>query len=421
MKNELYTSPYKDNVIAKKSKVIYSFLFDYFLTIIFSFFFFAALVNPINLSLPFNSNNMNRMNEINVELKEIVSETRIQNYDSENKKLVDAENQFKTYLTTLVKTSYYVRNLNYPKTNVKVDFNETFLNKGNKDKQGNYEYPNDNLSYFFFTFKIEESSLNDYVIDNIDYKDNKETYLYEKIMKNNEGDISSYFEKEDSSLLKDGLSKYQVLSYNEDGSGACNILMNYLVYDDRSTLSLNVYNIFKTHYYNALNEGVNQVETYYSKYIEKNNEFSLHYNSYMISLVISHLISFVLGFILNMIIIPLFMKNNMTISNKVLKIVPCRTDEMKPKWYNILIKHLILFVEFFSSIFIEIFILGQLSLVSYGFVNLLYFILFSLILTVVSFVYLFISNKNQSFSLLSSSLVYKQMDEFESKVIEKKI
>lgn len=421
MKKELYISPYKDNVIAKKSKIIYSFLFDYFITIIFSFFFFAALINPINLSLPFNSNNLKRMNEINIELKEIVSETRIQGYDSETQKLVDEETEFKSYLTTIVKTSYYVRNLDYPKTNNKVEINETFLNKGNKDENGNYYYPNDNISYFFFTFKSKESSLNDYVIDNIDYKDNKETYLYEKIMKCNENDISLYFEKEGSSLINNEISRYQILTYNEDGSGAANILMNYLVYEDRSTLSSNVYNIFKNHYFYALNEGVSQVEKYYSKYIEKNKEFTSHYNSYMISLIISHIISFLLGFIVSVIIIPLFNKDKMTISNKVLKIVISRTDEMKPKWYNILIKNIVLLVEFFSSIFVEMFLLGQVSLLTYGVFNLLYVILFSLMVIIASFIYLFISNNNQSFSLLSSSLVYKQIDEFENKVTERNL
>lgn len=421
MKQQLYISPFKDNVIAKKSKIIFSFLFDYFITIIFSLFFFTVLINPINLSLPFNSNNMNRMNEINVELNEIVSQTRIQGYDSKTKSLVNEEKEFKSYLTTLVKTSYYIRNFDYPKTNNKVDFNETFLNKGNKDNNGNYYYPNDNISYFFFTFKSNESSLNDYVIDNIDYKNNKEVYLYEKIMKYNENDISLYFEKEESSLVVNGLSHYQILTYNDDGSGAVNILMNYLVYGDRSTLSNNVYNIFKNHYYNALNEGVSQVEKHYVKYIEKKNEFFSYYNSYIISLIISHIISFLLGFVVSIIIIPLFMKNNMTISNKALKIVLVRTDEMKPKWFNILIKDIFSLIEFFSSIFVEIFLLGQISLLSYGVFNLLYLILFSLMVTIASFIYLFISNDNQSFSLFSSSSVYKQMDEFENKVKERNL
>lgn len=416
MENSLYVSKYKNNSISKRRKIIYAYLFDFFICAILTFAFFAVLVNPVNNALPFNKTNIDQINNLNSELQEIVGETRIQSYDSNNKKLSDVEEDFKSYLLTMVKTTYYCYDVKFPNDNGnKVNINETFLNKGTLDSYSNYNYPLDNLSYFYLTFKSEEQSLNRYVIDNIDYSDKKEIYLYEKILDYKNDDISTFFVEENDSQIIEGLSRYQILTYKEDGSGTSNILMNKLINDDDSSITKTVYNSFLNHYYNALNEGINQIETNYTKYIDKQNSFLKYYNSYIYSYIVSYLISFVFGYIFTFIIFPLIFKEHSTVGLKVLKLRISRIDEMEPRWFNILLKDISLFLLTFSSITFSLFFMGQLNILTIGTINMLYFVLFSLILNLCSFIFIFISKKHQTFSLLVSSLVVKDMNDFESK------
>ena len=89
MKKELYVSAYKNNVLAKRGKILLAVICDYFLVFILGFILFIGFVTPINASLPVYKSNLNNINLSKEKLNEIVGSTHIQEYDEESKSLID--------------------------------------------------------------------------------------------------------------------------------------------------------------------------------------------------------------------------------------------------------------------------------------------------------------------------------------------
>jgi len=420
----MYVSSFKNNLIAKRSKIIFSRLIDYFSVVIISFIFFACCTSLINSSLPYVKEAYSGITTLNTELKKVVGETRIQEYDEESNSLKDISVSSEKYITCLTKTSLYIYGEKYPVLNEltkeydlnEISKDETFLNQGEIDQKGNYNYPNDNLSYFFLTFKSENESLNDYIVDKVDYSSKKEEYLYTKMLGYENQTIQKYFIDEpsyNSFSNKGDLSRYNIL--NKKTSEA---LKNYLVYSDST--SKTIYSYLSNCFYNASSLGVKQVENNYSEYIELNNKFMPSYNIYVLSLVLSYIFAFLLGFSVVYVVNPLLSKKKVTLGMKVFKLAVVRTDEMEMRWNNNTAELIMLFLTDFSSIIFSLFFLNQLSISTYaygGSINLFQFIIFSLGLDVISLVIFFINKNHQLLSNFAPLSVIKDTEAFEEAVI----
>ena len=171
----LVVSQYKNNSVASKKKHIYSRLLDYFglfvfTYIIFNIFYAIGIKTPVVVSLA------DKLNACNYQLTQYIDNSHLQRVD-ENGDLISLNDGAHQYIESLCKTSAYVHNKTFPKkvdgafVEEDVNPNETFIYE--KDN-----YALDSLSYYFINFKANEPSLNNYVVDGVDYSSDKETYLY---------------------------------------------------------------------------------------------------------------------------------------------------------------------------------------------------------------------------------------------------
>ena len=415
--NELLVSKYKNNVLAKRSKVFLSSLLDYFLIVIVSFMLFIIVTNPVISVLPSFKENINNLNDTTLKLYQIVSETRLQTFDEEHNSFISIDNDARKYVTTLLKTSLYVRGMDLPSTNQEeeqIDIKDTFLNTDNNN------YPNDNLSYYFYTFKSNNESLNNYVYSDIDYSNNKEDYLYLEALDFDNELFNDYFiSKEEFNNLnidndfKSSLNRFNILS--EDYQS---YLISYLIYNEDNESLVSIYNNLATSYKNAIQIFINEVETNFTPYLETNDSFNYYYNYYVLTYIIALLITYLITFIVFIIIIPLGIKDNRTIGLKVLKLGICRSDELEPNLFNIVIKDILLFILYFNSILFTLFFVNLLPISVFPLFNshfsLIQIVIFSLLLLILSYIYLIFSKNHQVLSLLSGNLVIKNSEEFEN-------
>lgn len=415
--NELLVSKYKNNVLAKRSKVFLSNLLDYFLIVIVSFMLFIIVTNPVISVLPSFKENINNLNDTTLKLYQIVSETRLQTFDEEHNSFISIDNDARKYVTTLLKTSLYVRGMDLPSINQEeeqIEIKDTFLNTDNNN------YPNDNLSYYFYTFKSNNESLNNYVYSDIDYSNNKEDYLYLEALDFDNELFNDYFiSKEEFNNLnidndfKSSLNRFNILS--EDYQS---YLISYLIYNEDNESLVSIYNNLATSYKNAIQIFINEVETNFTPYLETNDSFNYYYNYYVLTYIIALLITYLITFIVFIIIIPLGIKDNRTIGLKVLKLGICRSDELEPNLFNIVIKDILLFILYFNSILFTLFFVNLLPISVFPLFNshfsLIQVVIFSLLLLILSYIYLIFSKNHQVLSLLSSNLVIKNSEEFEN-------
>lgn len=403
MESKRLVSEFKNNLIAKRSKIVYATLIDYFLVLILTFLLFVCAIAPINSCLPSTKGFVNNMYKSRENLNQIVGETKIQDYDKENKSLVNISTTCKNYIKALVKTSYFVYDMEYPvfnSTPVKIDKEDTLFN-----------IDNDNLTYFFINFKSSQSDLNDYKFEGIDYKDNKEEYLYLKMLGYSSSMISSYFISIDdynSSSYKSSLSRYQILNKNTSIN-----LMNYIERDDSNVTS--IYNQFSSCYYQASSYGVDQIEKNYTKYInEYNSNFIPNYQGYLSSLLVCNIISYVLGFVVFEVLVYLLSKKKETIGNRVIKVAVISKDELELSWIQKLGLILSRFIFYFSGTFLCMIFANNLGATMYTFngVSYLQFVIFSLGLGVISLLYLAFNKSHLLISNLITSTVFKSKEDF---------
>jgi len=415
MKENILVSPYKNNLIAKRSKILFSTLIDYFLVFILSFIFYVGVCSPIYSVTGVYKENVAGFNQGKEELYKIVGETRIQLYDEESKKLEDINDVFDRYLLSLVKTSYYLDNLQFPSydgqhyVDVDIDINDTLFN-----------LDNDNMTYYYLVFKTKEESLNNYVIDNEDYKDKKITYLYSKIL--GYSNYESYFTNDDSYLEKQAVIDYknkynlEFTKYSILNEETRDLLKQKLVYSDTSSKVIEIYNNFYNCYVNGANIGVNQVETYYTKYIETSNAFFKYYYNYLIGTIVCFIISYTLAFLVFNVFIYLLNKKKETIGNRVMKLGTSTIQEFDLSWKNKILSILSKLILYFSCMFLTVTFTNNFAAIvisSYGF-SLLGFLLFSLLLDILSIILMFCKSNHQLLSSFVSFTLIKSTEEFEN-------
>lgn len=148
-------------------------------------------------------------------------------------------------------------------------------------------------------------------------------------------------------------------------------------------------------------QAVNEVENYYTPYIEAMNDFVETHNRFAQGICISMILSYISGFLISYLLFPLIFKRGKTIGFKFFNFAPTRADMMETRIINYLIKDIILFIEGICSIALMAIFMGKINLLStplIGPISLFQICMFSFFIIIISLVFFFISKDNQALS-----------------------
>lgn len=417
-KKIVHVSKYKNYFLAKNGKIGLANLADYFITFIITFLIFIILGQPLSYLIA--SPSLNQIDNISNELYTIVDETRLSRKDVKTNKLVSEEELANEYLYSLIKTSYYLNDEQYylfkddgTYTLVDVDFNDTLLYKGVVNENGNYNYPNDNISYYFYTFKNEHESLDFYIYDGVDQTNNKEEYLYKEIL-----DYKNQVFNDKFLLVDNSYPLYQQLDIK-----IAKYLVQYLHFNDNNDQIYRMYVELKNSYINGLNKLIEEMHTKYDKYVECNNRFNSYYLNFTLIYLGALVISYILALVILEIIVPLVSKNNTSISFIIFKIAYATKDEDEPRIYQYIIKSVTRFIMYFSSTVLCLFFVSNFQMLSFplvGSFSYLTFAFISLIIALCSILFIIISKNNQGLAETLSFMIVKDTTLLEVKEENKK-
>lgn len=401
-------SPYKDNVIASKGKIVLSNLADYLVTMLLTLFLYFVVVSQIYTCLPQVKEMKSSLNDSQTSLRNIVSKTHLQT-SKNGEELYSVSEMNNSFLLTYAKTSFYLNDEKFPystkngyeKKDVSVE--ETFFVK---------EYAKDPLAYYFYIYKQNEPELSSYIYDGKDYSSNKDEYFFLKASLFEKDIFDGYFETKSNEL-----SSYRQLSFSK-----ASLLTDYLVYGEKGDSAKKVYQTLSSSFQHAQSLFISEVESSLSSYVQENVKFLATYQNLNLGYVLSYFLSYCIAFPINEFLLPVFFKKKRTIGLFFFKLGYSTLDDLELGTKNILLKGLLRFFLQLSSIFFVSFFFSSQSIffVKYGsFFSFFYVLLFSFLLDIVSIVMALVSKRHQGVAELSSNIVIKDPLEFEGRVQEK--
>lgn len=401
----LIVSQYKNNSIASKKKHIYSRLLDYFGIFVFTYIFFNIFY-AIGIKTPVVVSLADRLNACNTQLTQYIDNSHLQRVD-ENNNLISLNDGAHQYLEYLCKTSAYVHNKTFPIKQEDGTFIEKAVNVEETFAFEREQYKFDDLSYYFYLFKSNEPSLNNYVIDGVDYKDDKETYLYEKLMNVD----SSLFVTADNQNLIDrggGISRFVVLTESNTDQ-----LLNYY-HEDRADLSL--YTKLFTYHVETIKKGIGDVENNSAPYKGLIDVFSKAYADACGAVAVIYYISYTFVYVLYIVIMRLIGKEWITLGQKVMKLGLTDINENQPSIVRIILYNLVNYLLFSSSSLIGLYFMGMLGVTSIpiiGIFNLLWLLISILTLNIISLFMPFFNKNRNDLSTLVTGILVKDKTEFD--------
>ena len=408
--SEQRVSRYKNNVPASGRRHLYSRLFDYFSLFVVTYILFT-IFNAIASATPVVNNIAQKLINQNGLIAEYIDSTHLQRLNEAHSELSSIDAGADEYAVGVAKTTAYVYEYNFPYKqddgtylDLPVPIEETFIND-----LSTYEL--DVMSYYFKYFKKTEASLNNYIYDGIDYKDDIDTYMYIKIMMLDSTKFVST-DNPDYIARGAGISRFVVL--NEENAEA---LINYFR-EDKTGVDL--YNHLYNSYIKGAQFGIKDVEKNSTEYNKLITDYNLIYQELTLAIFIVYLISYVVGYLLLVFTLRLICKEYTTLGQKVLRLAICDTHEMHPSGWRILGYHALNFVLFFSSSMIAFYFMGMIGVFSLqiiGKFTVLALLLAILTLNIFSlFMPLFNKNNHHDLSTLICRLVVKDTKEFEGPV-----
>ena len=402
-------SRYKDYKIATKGRVFFGNLSDFFLCLILAFVLFATAGNGIVRSLPSTQTNLYEVNNATLSLRNLITKTHLRTFDSSGTKLRTISEDANDYIVTLMKTSYYLNGEKYPALNDNgtysvrdIEESETFLFKGEVDEEGYYSYPHDGPSYYFLNFKEKTASLSSYVYENVDRKEEKEEYMYQKIFA---------YDPNDFQLTNERAQVYYALKLD-----VAKALVDYRVYKDSSSSLATINNRIESGYRKAINFFQEEVQNKYDRYIEQNKRFEAAYARYLGQFAWAISICYVFAFFILELILPLFLKEGSTLGLKMMKLVYCGTDEGNPPFHSFIIKGLIRFLMHFWGMIIGLLMIGLIQVALFdlgGGFRLVYLFIGSGVISIFSIGMLIFTPKNQGLAEFPARLVLKDKGKHE--------
>ncbi|MFA6666947.1 MAG: hypothetical protein WCS51_01070 [Bacilli bacterium] len=380
---------YKDNVLSSNGKKFLGYTFDYMITLVFLITFYV-LVNLIGSSIPYVKNTRSTLATSQGELYSFVENTYLGELD-ESGSLKDSSDMADQYVKSSVLYTLKLSGL----SDVEISYTSY--------KDVKPITPETDKLFMYYT-EYKPNKLGEYSSAPSENKDayGKEYYL-NNILKTTE---NNYFEDSDYPYIKIDIAKSIDNYFREE---------NYSV---GKTAYTTIYNAYYDGYSNAIDE----VTTYNSSYVLLNETFE----SYRLNLfnvqVLEILISYILGFLCSFLLPILIFKDGRTFGFRVLKQVFTDVDNLRVNWKNNLVKGLIEFVMQFWVIDLFCLVLFSSSGVYimmhplFGTISIFYISIFSLILTICSFILVFINkDKKQTISEFLSREVLKDTMEFEVK------
>lgn len=313
----------------------------------------------------------------------IVEETHLQ--EVEDNRLIPLEDSALDYLLILLKTSYLENGMTYQEIDesgklveVEISVEDTFLAA---------DYQNDPLAYYYLKFR-PQNQLGD------EDEDTRE-YLNCEIL-----DLD---EQNKDLIAADFNLKEDVFYLSQENS---QLLYNSLILNDDTSSSNQLRNRLIDIYSSSCSKGIQEIETTYQPYIDAYKMFDTEYSKYILGYDISLILAYILGFLFVDVLFPAVFKNGRTLSYRAFALACADSQPRKIPIYKLLIKDVLLFILQFSAIFFSPLFLGALNMMMVPFVGpltMLQFIIFSLMLGILSIVYFFFSKNGQTLSELATS------------------
>ncbi len=373
---------------AKKGKRFGVALLDYFILVFFSFSLFALVGNPIFNALPAVKKLEEQSSEDESLLLSIVAETSLQSFDSRTMKLSSITKDGDKYIRSLVKTSFYRNNEDYKELENNKEKTVGITTKDLVDYQEDGKYVNNNILQYQLHFRNEH--LSDFDV-NLTVRNLMDIQIgMMKLDSVNKDLIPSGMDLSKDVFYLDVNIARDVLSYFNYGSGRGRTYYNRL---------LDLYG-------NNIKEGVREIEEHYSPFRQANETFTKDYKTYVNLYQVMMILCYVVAFLICYLLFPVLLKYGRSIGFRFFALASLCNDLGDMKWYNHLIRGVVLFFMSLSSLFFDVLLFGKLQLMSVALIgpfSLFQFILFSFLLSVLSLVFFFISKDNIFISDLASN------------------
>ncbi len=375
---------YATAVVAKPGKKVLAYFLDYCLTLVFSILLFA-LFDLISLAVPSYTNLKDETSKAQTNLYQIIYGSHLSSYDDGNV-FMSEDKIVENYVYGIVLSSS----------------SDESLSKMNqyKDKE-KMNKETDRIFYYYNNYRVENKDLFE-----------GDSYIGDEYLSKVFPKSKSYFE------IKDG---YPILNIN-----SVTLLNDYILYSKNENGKI-IYDNIKNDYRNAYKDCMSDIQTSKS-YKETLTKFNSGKNTILMTRGSFLIIGYILATAISYILFPLIFKDGKTIGFKVFGLAFTTIDDELLKISSILIKSLLMLIMGFSANSLSCFILfgtqGMylLTLNIWGFINILYVSIFSLLLVIVSF-FLMIFRKNnlQTLSETICMIVAKNTKEFkvENNVVTK--
>lgn len=366
---------YATAVVAKPGKKTLAYFLDYCLTLVFSILLFA-LFDLIFLAVPSYTNLKDETSKAQTNLYQIIYDSHLSSYDDGNV-FMSEDKIVENYIYGIVLSS---------------SSDET-LSKMNqyKDKE-KMDKETDRIFYYYNNYRVENKNLFE-----------GDSYIGDEYLSKVFPKSKSYFE------IKDG---YPILNIN-----SVTLLNDYILYSKNENGKI-IYDSIKTDYRNAYKDCMSDIQTSKS-YKETLTKFNSGKNTILMTRGSFLIIGYILATAISYILFPLIFKDGKTIGFKVFGLAFTTIDDELVKISSILIKSLLMLIMGFSANSLSCFILfgaqGMylLTLNIWGFINILYVSIFSLLLVIVSFfLMIFRKNSRQTLSETICMIVAKNTKEF---------
>ena len=403
-------SRYKNNSLASKKKHIFSRLLDYFSVFVISYLTFTVLY-AVAGSLPVISGLVNNLSSISEQAATYVDSTHLQRLSEDKTYLVPTDEGAEIYLVNMTKTSAYVNNIKYPVRQsdgtyleIDVDIKDTFVYQKE-------EYSLDNLSHYYKKFKKEESSLNNYVYEGVDYSNDIDTYLYIKLMKLED----SYFitnTDENYVARADGISIYTVFNVTYTQKMINKVARGENIDSEANTLHDRMINAYES----AVNYGIDDVENNSEPYIEINSNFKKAYQDLIGAFALVYFVSYTFAFVLLTLLMRLIGKEWITIGQKVMGMGMTDLNEFTPSAWQIIVYNIVNYLLFSTTALLSSYLVGMFGIFSFeifpGF-NLLWIMLFFLTFNLFSLFMPLFNKRRFNISTFLSRLQSKDKNEYD--------
>ncbi len=375
---------YATAVVAKPGKKVLAYFLDYCLTLVFSILLFA-LFDLISLAVPSYTNLKDETSKAQTNLYQIIYGSHLSSYDDGNV-FMSEDKIVENYVYGIVLSSS----------------SDESLSKMNqyKDKE-KMNKETDRIFYYYNNYRVENKDLFE-----------GDSYIGDEYLSKVFPKSKSYFE------IKDG---YPILNIN-----SFTLLNDYILYSKNENGKI-IYDSIKTDYRNAYKDCMSDIQTSKS-YKETLTKFNSGKNTILMTRGSFLIIGYILATAISYILFPLIFKDGKTIGFKVFGLAFTTIDDELLKISSILIKSLLMLIMGFSANSLSCFILfgtqGMylLTLNIWGFINILYVSIFSLLLVIVSFfLMIFRKNNHQTLSETICMIVAKNTKEFkvENNVVTK--